>query len=275
MVRRLAHNLRNPLGGIRALAETTVGELPTHGPHSDLRENQTRIITAVDRFEKWLTDLLTATRPMRVVPEPTVVKAWLGGLVDVHRPMAESRGVSLTLDVSQCPGEAVFDSRHLEHAVSAILSNAIEATSSPQARGPARSGGAVEVRAGCPAANGKAPNEGYWTLSIADQGPGVPRELQEQVFRPYFTTKPDGNGIGLAVALQVVKAHGGQIRLDSPWPSQETGSGAAEGHSGHPAGTRFTIELPMNRPQVAGEDVDMASIGHGGATGGQNSRHRG
>ncbi len=276
MVRRLAHNLRNPLGGIRSLAELTIGELPAQGQGADLRENQTRIITTVDRFEKWLTDLLTATRPMRVVREPTKVVPWLSGLVEAHRAHAQGSGVGLTLDAAECPPEAVFDARHLEHAVSAILSNAIAATSSPAARGKGGVGGRVTVSAATQPREGEAgQSDRYWTISIADQGPGVPPDLREKIFQPYFTTKPDGNGIGLAVAQQVVKAHGGQIRLESPWPASESGSGAAGGHSEHPAGARFTIELPVNRPGLAGEDVDMASIGRDGATGGQNSRHRG
>jgi signal transduction histidine kinase len=280
MVRRLAHNLRNPLGGIRSLAELTIGELPMQGTHADLRENQARIITTVDRFEKWLTDLLTATRPMQIVPERTTVAQWLSGLVEAHRAHAQGSGVKLTLDASECPTEAVFDSRHLEHAVSAILSNAIAAASSPAARGKGGTGGTVTVRARYGGGTASRSEDGQseddcWTISIADQGPGVPPDLREKIFQPYFTTKPDGNGIGLAVALQVVKAHGGQIRLDSPWPASENGSGAAGGHPAHSAGTCFTIELPTNRPALAGEEVDMASIGLDGVPGGQNSRHRG
>lgn len=276
MVRRLAHNLRNPLGGIRTLAELTMGELPTQGPQADLREIQGRILTTVDRFEKWLTDLLTATRPMRVAPEPTEVAPWLAGLVEAHRAQAQGSGVGLVLDASECPHEAVFDARHLEHAVSAILSNAISATSSPAARGPGETGGEVVISvAGRPGDGESGQREGGWTISIADTGPGVPPDLRERIFQPYFTTKPDGNGIGLAVAMQVVKAHGGQIRLESPWPVLDHGSQAAGGRREPPAGTRFTIALPWNRPALAGADVDMASIGLDGATGGQNSRHRG
>jgi signal transduction histidine kinase len=214
MIRRLAHNLRNPLSGIRGLAENSRTELATLGrPGAELTELQTRIITSVDRFEKWLNDLLRATRPMEIRPEPTPVPQWLSGLVDAHRPMATTRGVGLTLDASGSPGEALFDERHLEHAVSAILSNAIEATSSPLARGDAATGGQVEVRV----LRELGQSGSSWSIAISDEGPGIPPDLREQIFRPYFTTKRDGNGIGLAVALQVVKAHGGTITVESPW----------------------------------------------------------
>jgi signal transduction histidine kinase len=251
MIRRLAHNLRNPLAGIRGLAEDTRSELKEMGASgAELTELQSRIITSVDRFEKWLNDLLTATRPMEIRLEPTPVAPWLSGLVEAHRPLAQSRGVELTLDASACPQTAVFDDRHLEHAVSAILSNAIEATSSPQARREATAGGQVQVKVvgenGHPAAT--------WAISVADQGPGVPPDLREQIFKPYFTTKRNGNGIGLAVALQVVKAHGGRIRVDSPWQGDSASAG--------PFATCFTIELPANRPMGASEvGVGSASIG--------------
>src|SRR5262249_25264293 len=69
MVRRLTHNLRNPLAGIRGLAEITRGDLP---PAADeLRENQERIIATIDRFEHWLSELLSATSPLTVQLEST------------------------------------------------------------------------------------------------------------------------------------------------------------------------------------------------------------
>lgn len=275
MLGRLAHNLRNPLAGIRGLAEMTRTEL--RAPESataDIREYQERIISAVDRFEKWLNELLTDTKPMSVVPEPTPVVPWLTGLVDAHQPMARTLGVALTLDTQDAPPEATFDSRYLEHALSAILSNAIEATSSPQARGEATTGGAVRVSVTGAAGRESGQSEQAWTIAVGDQGHGVPPNLRESIFRPYFTTKRGGNGIGLALAMQVVKAHGGQIRVESPNPSVVNGSGAVEnGHAGG-KGTRFTITLPKHGPVLANDSgAGMARNGRSGAIGGQNPRH--
>lgn len=264
MVRRLAHNLRNPLAGIRGLAELTRADLGASSP--DLSENQTRIITSVDRFEKWLNDLLSVTRPMQVMPNPTEIGPWITGFIDAHRPQAQTLGVTLSLDLSQAPTITTFDARHIEHALSAMLSNAIEATSSPQARGHARSGGHVALSV--------LTNAQGWQICITDQGQGIPLDMQKKIFLPYFTTKQDGNGIGLAVALQVVTAHGGRIMVDSPWPTPLATDTGQNGVSG-PAGTRFVIELPANRPVLASEsETDMANTGHEGAHGGQNPHHR-
>lgn len=277
MVRRLAHNLRNPLSGIRGLAETTRLELNLPNPEPvELKDHQTKIILAVDRFEKWLNELLGVTRNLSIHPEPTRIDRWLAGFADAHRPSAQTRGITLDVDTSRGPAEAPIDSRHLEHALSAIVSNAIESTSSPQARGPNGPGGLVRVvthSADASHSNGNL--GGFWAIEVTDQGLGVPPDLRESIFRPYFTTKRDGNGIGLAVALQVVKAHGGRIEVESPWPPRENGSQSSTGKEPWPAGARFTILLPMNGPKLANDVEDVvASNGPSGAIGGQDPRHR-
>ncbi|MBC7836066.1 MAG: HAMP domain-containing histidine kinase [Phycisphaerales bacterium] len=224
MVRRLAHNLRNPLAGIRGLAELSRSDLP---PGSETRDYQERIIQAVDRFEQWLKELLNATSPQNIRPEPIRIEPWLRGLVQSHEPMATTKGVHLGARLDDSPDEAVIDQRHLEHAVVAILSNAIEAT-------PPGGSVLVECRPDGPT---------DWSIRISDDGPGVAPELLERIFRPYFTTKRDGNGIGLAVAQQVVRVHGGQIEVST----------AGDRHGGlrPQRGATFRIRLPLRPPTPA------------------------
>lgn len=263
MVRRLAHNLRNPLAGIRGLAELTRSDLDGGGHDlGDLRENQTRIIVAVDRFEKWLNELLSVTRPMQLHTSLTDVRPWIEGLIDAHRPQAQSLDVRLDMSLDGAPVRAEFDARHLEHAVSAILSNALEASGSVPA-GEAM----VVVRAG-------AHPEG-WAIEVLDNGPGVLAPVKDQMFRPYFTTKRDGNGIGLAIAQQAVKAHGGRIDVESPVEPRSEPAGADSAHPPPRCGTCFRIVLPVIGPSVAnslGESV--ARGGQEGANRGQDSGHR-
>lgn len=281
MMRRIAHNLRNPLGGIRGLAELSRGELRPGEPVeasavSDLRENQDRIITSVDRFESWLNDLLSVSRPMEVHPSNIEVGPWLKGLIAAHEPVAQTRGVFLKLTIEEGLGMVPIDPRHLEHAVSAILSNAIDAAGSPEARKvcPAP---IVRVEARRDADFEKPSEAGLWRIAITDSGLGIPIDLKERIFQPYFTTKRDGNGIGLAIAHQVVRAHAGRIVVESP-PIATNGLGTVpEGVvlGTVAGGTRFTIELPMNRPALADESGSvMASIGQIGARLGQSPRDR-
>lgn len=250
MVRRLAHNLRDPLNGIRGLAEFTRMNARDLGPAGEtVRESQDRIIHSVDRFGGWLSDLLNVTKPATIHAQPTDAARWLAGLVEAHAPLAQTRGVALTLDQGLDSATAVFDPRHLEQAVSAILSNAIEA-----AANHARLSRLPSVRVASRLVQDAQPGQS-WELSIEDSGPGVPPDLRDSIFKPYFTTKRHGSGIGLAVAHQVVRAHGGQISVEDVEPGpQEAGQTPGS------AGARFRIRLPLDR-RPAG-DMQVASIGH-------------
>lgn len=224
MVRRLAHNLRNPLGGIRSLAELSRMELRAPAPPSsaelgELAEHQHRIIKAVDRFEAWLNDLLsvsTPADPASVNLARVDIPAWLDSVVEVHRPAATAKGLTLAVDTASGPPAAPIDRRHLDQAITAILANALDV---------APNGSRIQITAVAISH----PREGRWQVRIADQGPGVPTELRDRIFQPYFTTKRDGNGIGLASAFQAVRSHGGHLSVTDP----PDGSGAV-----------FVIDLP-------------------------------
>lgn len=247
MVRRLAHNLRNPLSGIRGLAEVTRAELPLA---SDLRDSQDRIIAAVDRFEQWLKDLLSATTPLTIQWETSPVLPMLEGLIATYRPVAQTKHVVLELDAALAPATAIFDARHLEQALVAIVANAIDA--SPP-------GGRVRVSAAGVAGGTE------WGIDISDQGPGVAPDLLDRIFKPYFTTKREGSGIGLAVAQQVVSAHGGRITVGPGSPGDPKPPGAGPGAT-------FVVRLPFE--PGPGFNGAPAAGGLVGAAGGQNSRHR-
>lgn len=192
MVRRVAHNLRNPLAGIRSLAEVTRAELDES---SELRDVQTRIIQTVDRFESWLRDLLHSTRPLQIEPVRLELTSWIPHVVAPLRPLAESRRITLELVSGSGPIVVNADSAHLEQAVVAVVTNAVQAA-------PIR--GRVEIRLARSTANEA-------QLDVLDSGPGVAPEDRERIFRPYFTSKPDGTGIGLALAKHVIQQHGGHI----------------------------------------------------------------
>jgi signal transduction histidine kinase len=253
MVRRLAHNLRNPLAGIRSLAELTRADLPSDSP---ALENQDRIVSTVDRFERWLSELLSATSPLQVFPQPASVLPWLGSVLEPLRPMGVSKGVSVRLHSPNAPERAAYDGRHLEQAVVAVVTNAIQAS-------PRGEMVLVEAR--------RCENGRFWEIRVTDSGPGVPPEFSEKIFRPYFTTKRDGTGIGLAVAKQVVEQHGGRI-----WAERvcEPDSGAKNGDSAH-RGAVFVLRMPLDGG-VGGvsECPGPAEPGQDGGSGGQDPHGR-
>ena len=87
------------------------------------------------------------------------------------------------------------------------MTNAVQASTSGQV---------VRIRA-----ESDSQGRGRWQLTVEDEGVGIPPELHRKIFVPYFTTKPEGNGIGLTMANKVVRLHGGQLTVES-----EVGSGS-------------------------------------------------
>ncbi len=242
MVQRIAHNLRNPLAGIRSLAELTQADSP---PDSPTRDAQARIIATVDRFEAWLRELLSISRPLSLTLGPRDVASWLGSLVEPLSPLAQSLGVRLEVDTRDAPATATFDPGHLEQALVGLITNAIQASAS---------GESVRITAAADRSSAT------WELRIADQGPGVPDNLRAAIFRPYFTTKRDGTGIGLAVARQVVEQHRGRIWVET---GPEGHGNAGEARSG----AVFVVRLPLD------PGVGLANTGQLGASSGQNPGH--
>jgi len=71
--------------------------------------------------------------------------------------------------------------------------------------------------------------QGMVLVSVKDSGPGLPPKVMEEIFRPFFTTKPDGLGIGLSISRSIAEAHGGRVSVSSR----------------HDSGSRFTLHLPL------------------------------
>lgn len=243
MVRRIAHNIRNPLSGIRGVAELTRRRAE---PGSPTHADQTEIMQTVDRFNQWLNELLRATSPLTVEPREEAPGPWLQGLVDAHQPLARMREVTLSCDVGGAPERARFDPRLLEHALVAILTNGLQAS-------PAGSRVTVAVSQGA--------ERGQWDVAVRDEGPGIPPEIREKIFLPYFTTKRDGNGIGLASARLIVKQHGGRILVDSA-PER---------------GTTFLVRLPLGgiESTQSADFSQSAEISRNGVSPGHDPDHRG
>jgi len=214
MAQRTVHNLRTPLAGIRALAETTQSELPED---SDLREIQSRIMMSVDRFEGWLQGMLRVSSPLKLHHRGYSPVDLVREVMESHRGAAESRLVELELRTNEAPTESIGDPDQLAHAITAILSNAIDY---------APSGSKIDLTIEA--------KPGAWLLQIRDRGPGIPGDVQESIFRPYFTTRKGGTGIGLALVKRIIDQHHGVVEVQSPVISDSD------------PGTLFLIQIPMD-----------------------------
>ncbi len=94
---------------------------------------------------------------------------------------------------------------------------------------------------------GQAGGKGEVMISVKDNGPGIPDHIKEKIFQPFFTTKPTGQGTGLGLSLSydIVKAHGGELRVETKEARPDDPVGRGEGLPAGQAGSVFTIALPM------------------------------
>jgi signal transduction histidine kinase len=201
---RIAHNIRNPLAGIRGLAEAT-GQ-PGVGP-DEVGEYQRRIIKSIDHLEKWLRDLQHSVAPLTIEPRHTDMVELVESVRSVLEPMAERAGVRILVTIDPVTRYVTVDGFQFEQALVALITNAVQASQRDQA---------VRVHVGPAAADPNLDAEpGAWMVTVEDDGEGIPEALRGKVFLPNFTTRREGQGIGLTLAAKVVQTHGGRLTLDS------------------------------------------------------------
>lgn len=182
--RALAHEIRNPLTLVSGYAE-----LLGHRGEQDLSR---LLLEEVARVNQSLEEFLNAGRPMNIEPVDlieVVREAW-----QHYESAAYRQQVRAT--VKGEPAMVRADRRHLSTVVTNLIRNALEAM--PH-------GGHLIIQAG--------PAPGGGEIMVQDTGPGVAQESAAHIFRPYFSTKPSGHGLGLALAWELVARHGGSLEL--------------------------------------------------------------
>jgi len=207
----LAHELRNPLGTIRASAEMLHRNLSTENDVA--HEVAGFISTEVDRANSLITRFLQFARPLEVRPE----RADLGQVLDRAIALVEREAPQITIYRNYSPDIPPFpiDSELLERVFYNLALNAAQATAP---------GGAVTVKTRAA--------EGTAEIAVIDRGGGIEPKHLSTIFNPFFTTKPEGVGLGLAIVAKIVDEHGGKIAVES-----EPGKGSV-----------FRVLLPMDRP---------------------------
>jgi signal transduction histidine kinase len=190
----LAHELRNPLGTIRASSEMLARNLSAENEVT--REMAGFIASEVDRCNSLVTRFLQFARPLVLKPAP----ADLGQTIDRAVEMVEREvpGIAIYKNYEPEILPFPFDAELMERVFYNLLLNAAQATAP---------GGAVTVKTR--AAGGAV------EIAVIDRGVGIGPEQIGNIFNPFFTTKPDGVGLGLAIVAKIVDEHGGKITVDS------------------------------------------------------------
>jgi signal transduction histidine kinase len=155
------------------------------------------IIARLDALNRIVQDLLVFARPRELRADPTDVKALLTATIEHLKRDPALAGVAI--DVSGDGAVVNADAEQLQLAIQNVLMNAAQAMNSQ---------GRIQISIQRQSAE--------WTIAIADTGPGMPADVKEKVFEPFFTTRSRGTGLGLPIAKRVVEAHGGRIAIDTP-----------------------------------------------------------
>jgi PAS domain S-box-containing protein len=206
MAATVAHEIRNPLGGIRGFAALLERDLEEEDPKYRLIQ---KILTGVKSLERVVNELLEYTRPIQLtrkqVPLNEIIDSALGFIDLADKEIAVDSSVEPELNVS-------VDIHLIRQALINVLVNAVQSI---------EKSGTITMRSNV---HGE-----EIQLDIADTGCGMDAPVQEQIFSPFFTTKEKGTGLGLAAVHKTMQAHGGTIEVKSQLHE----------------GSTFTLKLPL------------------------------
>jgi signal transduction histidine kinase len=193
----IAHEVGTPLGVVRGRAEMLVSKLGN--PQS---ESARIIVDEIDRISRTIQELLDFSRLSRAPAAPVRLDAVVGNVVELLAFEARTRKVSVRVDVSPGLAPLAANADQLKQVLVNLTLNAMHACAK---------GGHVLIQAR------PEPDGGRAAIDIVDDGSGIPDELRHRVFDPFFTTKKrgKGTGLGLTVAAQIIRSHGGEIDLES------------------------------------------------------------
>jgi PAS domain S-box-containing protein len=223
MAAGIAHELKNPLAGLEVMA----GLLRRQVPDSpDAQMLLADIMSEAKLANAIVVEMLEFVRPIRLQVEPTHLGDVLHQAVTLAEAKVPRRAINLHLEVQPNLPPIEGDQQQLCQLFSNLLINAFEALDGR---------GRVDIIAAAgevgqdPAFGSDVAPTPAVLVDVVDDGPGVPADLSDRIFTPFFSTKPKGSGLGLPIVRKIVDAHDGRIDVSS-----------APG-----AGTRFRVTLPI------------------------------
>jgi signal transduction histidine kinase len=225
----IAHEIRNPLAGIKTVAQTLEEDLDEG---DGKREYIARIIRQVNRMDELLRTLFSYARPQSPVRRPHRLQDIINEVKGLMLQRFERAKVRFEEVYAEDLPLVQVDFHQTQQVFINLFLNAIDAMNGggsltihaqPVTKTPARSD-----RRGkrFPETN---PNGRFAQVRVSDTGEGIPRENVQAIFDPFFTTKPQGSGLGLSIVYRIIEEHRGQIHVES-----EPGKG-----------TTFSLFLPV------------------------------
>ncbi len=196
MAAGVAHELRNPLSSIKGLALVLQSRFQKNNQD---RETANILVQEVERLNRSISELLDYARPQSLRKKTVDIIALLHKALSLIRIDAEAAGVYLTSSFQTNLPTVQADEDKLTQVFLNLLINAIQSME--------KKGGRLDVRVGA--------TDRKVEIVVADSGCGISKEDLSHVFDPYFTTKPEGTGLGMAMSAKIIEEHGGKIYLRS------------------------------------------------------------
>ena len=213
MAAAIAHEINNPLAGVLLFSTNLAKKVPKEGP---LKEGLDIIIHETIRCKSIIQELLEFSRER----EPQKTLKNINDVINKAFSILENEfrlhHISTEKDLSAELPDTLLDINQMEQVFVNLLLNAVEAIQEK---------GVITIKSYLDA------SQAYEIIDIMDTGCGIPPDDLNKIFEPFFSTKPKGTGLGLAVSYGIVRNHQGEIKVSS-----QPGSG-----------TRFTIEIPVTR----------------------------
>jgi two-component system, NtrC family, nitrogen regulation sensor histidine kinase NtrY len=205
LARVLTHEILNSLTPIVSLsrsAQQLTTQLPENSTGHDIRA----AIETIERRADGLLQFAQRYREITMAPairvSPFFARELINDLVTLIRAEISPKTIDIDVDIDPIDLQIVADRQLIEHVLLNVLRNAAQACAKrpnqPRLRCFARKSSANRA-----------------LVEIHDNGPGIPEVLHDDVFLPFFTTKPTGSGIGLSVSKQIIMAHGGSISVSN------------------------------------------------------------
>jgi two-component system sensor histidine kinase HydH len=187
------------------------------------------MIQEVDRLNRVITQLLEFARPVTLSPKTVPAHPLIRTSMQLVAREAERRGVRIEAVLSARVATVRIDPDRIHQVLLNLYLNAIEAMDD---------GGTMSV------ALEPGLQQGAYTIRVSDNGSGIPEDVLQQVFDPYFTTKASGTGLGLAIVHNIVEALAGQVRIEN---RPQGGTIVTLTLPGHVADNAETDKLPSGR----------------------------
>ncbi len=194
----VAHDVRNPLNAIKLLSSQALDDLERSPEQSGPVASLKTIRSEVDRLEDIVSGFLSLAKEEELLLEAGLIDPLLEECMALVKNEAASRDLRLTAELRGGDTSLLIDQKQLTRAILNVLLNALQACSV---------GGRVRMFSRV--------TDQECEIEIRDDGPGIPKEIIDQVFDAYFTTRPTGTGLGLSITRGIVEEHGGKVAITS------------------------------------------------------------